>query len=60
MKTLELFKERFIKSGRLFSELTSKKQRVTGKREGYFYVALYDIIQDKWAVVANPKAGYPC
>ena len=59
MKTLELFKERFINSGRLFSELTSKKQRVSGKREGYFYVALYDIIQGKWALIMNHKAGYP-
>lgn len=60
MKTLNKFKERFVESGRLFSELTSKKQRVSGKRGGYFYVALYDIIQDKWALVANHKAGYPC
>lgn len=60
METLNKFKERFVESGRLFSELTSKKQRVSGKRGGYFYVALYDIIQDKWALVANHKAGYPC
>ena len=61
MRTLKnKFKERFVESGRLFSELTSKKQRVSGKRSGYFYVALYDIIQGKWALVTNHKAGYPC
>ena len=60
METLNLFKERFVQSGRIFSELTSKKQRVMGKREGYFYVALYDRIQNKWALVSNHKASYPC
>ena len=60
METLNKFKERFVESGRIFSELTSKKQRISGKRKGYFYVALYDRIQGKWALVMNNKAGYPC
>ena len=60
METLNKFKERFVESGRLLSLVENKKQRVIGKRENYFYVALYDRIQNKWALVGNHKAGYPC
>lgn len=54
------FVSRFIECGRLLSLVENKKQRVTGKIENNTYVALYNPIEDRWALVINKEAGYPC
>ena len=54
------FVSRFIECGRLLSLTENKKQRVTGKIENKAYVALYNPIEDRWALVINKEAGYPC
>ncbi|ARR04440.1 hypothetical protein CVIC12175_1338 [Campylobacter vicugnae] len=58
--TLTKFKSRFIEAGRVLSLVETKKQRVLGRLESVTYVALYDSLQDKWALVRNKNAGYPC
>lgn len=54
------FVNRFIENGRLLSLTENKKQRVTGKIENNAYVALYNPLEDRWALVINKEAGYPC
>lgn len=54
------FKNRFIEAGRVLSLVETKKQRVWGRLESVAYVALYDSLQDRWALVRNNDAGYPC
>lgn len=58
--TLTKFKSRFVDSGRVLSTLDIKKQRVTGSIESMTYISLYDPLQDKWALVRNTDARYPC
>ncbi|WP_086254425.1 hypothetical protein [Campylobacter vicugnae] len=58
--TTAKFKSRFIEAGRVLSLVETKKQRVWGRLESVAYVALYDSLQDKWALVRNKGAGYPC
>lgn len=54
------FSHRFIESGRVLSTLDMKKQRVLGRIENVAYIALYNPLEDKWALVRNSDASYPC
>ncbi|MDL0105217.1 hypothetical protein [Campylobacter vicugnae] len=54
------FSRRFIDNGRVLSTLDMQKQRVMGRVENVAYIALYDCLQDKWALVRNANASYPC
>ena len=61
METLKnKFINRFVESGRILSLVENKKQRVTGKNNDCFYIALYNPTEDRWALVINKEAGYPC
>lgn len=61
METLKnKFINRFVESGRLLSLVENKKQRVTGKKIDCSYIALYNPIEDRWALTLNKEAGYPC
>lgn len=54
------FSRRFIESGRVLSTLDLQKQRVMGRIENVAYIALYEPIEGKWALVRNAEAKYPC
>ncbi len=62
MESLALtkFKNRFIDGGRVLSTLDIKKQRILGRVESINYIALYNPLEHKWALVRNSEAGYPC
>ena len=47
------FSRRFIESGRVLSTLDLQKQRVMGRIENVAYIALYEPIEGKWALVRN-------
>lgn len=54
------FVSRFIENGRVLSQINGQKQRVTGRVENTLYIALYNPVENKWALVRNSEAGYPC
>lgn len=54
------FVSRFLENGRVLSQINGQKQRVTGKVENTLYIALYNPVENKWALVRNSEAGYPC
>ena len=58
--TLTKFKSRFIDNGRVLSTLDMQKQRVMGRVENIAYISLYNPLEDKWALVRNSEAKYPC
>lgn len=54
------FRSRFLESGRVLSVIGTQKQRVLGRIEDVAYISLYNPLEDKWALVRNTNASYPC